>query len=102
MQWPLEISNAGTLIPRFDWAYKSRVFFGAENLDLVSQGSLWLVNFRMGWVSPNQNFEVAGWVRNLTDEVYRGDAIDLSRLANTLVYAMGEPRTYGVTLELRF
>ena len=102
VQWPLEISNAGTLIPRFDWAYKSRIYFGAENLELVSQESLWLLNLRMAWVSPNQNIEVAGWVRNLSDEIYYADAIDLSRLANALAYAMGEPRTYGVTLELRF
>ena len=102
VQWPLEVATAGTITPRFDWSYKSRIFFGPENLDLVSQGSLWLMNLRVGYRTPGGSVEVAGWVRNLTDEIYRGDAIDLSRLSNSIVYAMGEPRTYGVTLELRF
>ena len=59
-----------------------------------------LFNVRLGYQTPNELVEIAGFVRNLTDEVYRADVINLSRFRNAVVYAMGDPRTYGVSLRL--
>ena len=55
-------------------------------------------------VLPNalQNIiEVAGFVRNLTDKTYRVDVINLSSLRGAILYAIGDPRTFGVTLSPR-
>jgi outer membrane receptor protein involved in Fe transport len=46
--------------------------------------------------------EVAGWVRNLTDEVYHADVINLSNFQQAILYIMGDPRTYGFSLTVRF
>jgi outer membrane receptor protein involved in Fe transport len=99
--WPLR-SSFGVLTPRLDWSYKSQVFFSAQNNDNISQDPLWLLNFRIGYTTPGSNIELAGWIRNLTDVAYRGDIINLARLRQQLLYAMGDPRTYGVTLNVRF
>ena len=101
VSWPLE-GSFGTLTPRFDWSYKSKVYFGAENLDELSQDPLWLMNVRIGYTTPNRSVELAFWVRNMTNSVYRVDAINQARSRHSLLYVMGEPRTYGVTLNARF
>ncbi|MDG2334989.1 MAG: TonB-dependent receptor [Myxococcota bacterium] len=99
--WPLR-SKYGVLTPRFDWTYKSQVFFSAQNNPAIAQDPLWLLNLRVGYMTPNQNVELAGWIRNVTDVAYRGDVLNLARFRDSVLYVMGEPRTYGLTLNVRF
>ncbi|HIF97255.1 MAG TPA: hypothetical protein EYQ54_09565, partial [Myxococcales bacterium] len=99
--WPLR-SRFGVLTPRVDWSYKSKVFFSPQNLEPVSQDPLWLLNFRIGYTTPENNIELAGWIRNVTDVAYRVDVINLARARSSILYLMGQPRTYGVTLNVKF
>ena len=100
-QWAFT-SSYGTLIPRFDWTFKSEVFFNPENDPLISQPAFWLTNFRLGYQTPAGNMEVAFWVKNVTDKVYRLDVLNLARFRGTILYAMGDPRTYGISFQVRF
>ena len=95
-------SSYGTLLPRMDWAYKSEVFFSPANDPKIKQDPLWLLNLRLGYTTPDGNIEISGWVQNLTDEVYRLDMINLARFRELILYAMGDPRTYGMTVQVRF
>ena len=45
---------------------------------------------------------VTGWVRNLTNESYRNFSADVSRFLNTTIHFIGEPRTYGMTVQYDF
>ena len=45
---------------------------------------------------------VAGWVRNMTDEVYKRNVADLSTAFNQINSWVGDPRTYGVSMTLKF
>jgi iron complex outermembrane receptor protein len=101
-QYPLLIGRFGTLTPRWDWSYKDDVYFSPDNIEAVGQKALWLMNFRLGYTTPGEGVEIAGWVRNLTDQTYRVDAFNLARFRNSILYAIGDPRTYGVTLSVRF
>ena len=101
LSWPLE-SVYGTLTPRFDWSFKDQVFFGPEDDPELGQAPLWLMNFRLGYRSPNSRLEIAGWVRNLADKKYRLDAINLARFRQSVIYAIGDPRTFGVTFQVSF
>jgi iron complex outermembrane receptor protein len=100
--WEWTLGRYGMLIPRLDWSFKDQVFFSPENIDPVSQDALWLLNARLAYRTPNEMIEVAGWVRNLTDEVYRLDVINLTRFRDSILYAMGDPRTYGISLSVSF
>ena len=102
LAWDLDLEGLGFLTPRFDWSYKDQVFFGVENSSFLSQDALWLFNIRLAWRSPSEAIEVAAFVRNLQDTVYRADAINLSRFRRTVLYAVGDPRTYGVSATVRF
>ena len=101
VQWPVG-GEWGILVPRFDWSYKDKIFFGPENAELVSQDPLWLLNFRTTYKSPSENFEVSGWVKNLTDQRYTVDVFNLARLRNAILHAVGDPRTYGITVKVNF
>jgi iron complex outermembrane receptor protein len=101
-QWGFKIDQLGTLTPRLDWTWKDKVFFSPSNFEELSQEGFWLLNLRLGYRTPNDLIEMAVWVRNLTDEVYRADAVDLSRFQQSVLYSMGDPRTYGVDLTVRF
>jgi outer membrane receptor protein involved in Fe transport len=70
----------------------------------IGQEAYWLHNVRLGYRTPDGSIELAAWIRNLTDEVYKTFAFDVSGLdANkTTVYMIGEPRTYGLTLTATF
>ncbi len=60
------------------------------------------MNPRLAFTTPNDMVEVAGWVRNLTDEVYYADTIDLTNFQQSVLYIVGDPRTYGISLTVRF
>lgn len=99
--WPVG-GDWGALIPRVDWSYKDEVFFSPGNAEMVSQDSLWLLNFRLTYKSPADNFELSGWVKNLTDQAYTVDVFNLARLRSSILHAIGDPRTYGLTFKVTF
>ena len=99
--WPLP-TKFGIVIPRFDWSFKDDVFFSPENSPLVGQSALWLMNFRLIYKSPTDNFEISGWVENMTDQSYTVDTFNLARFRGSILHAIGDPRTYGVTMKVTF
>jgi len=59
-------------------------------------------NLRLTYRNPESTVEVAFWVRNLTDQRYRSYAFDASTFSNLILNFVGEPRSMGVDLALRF
>jgi iron complex outermembrane receptor protein len=96
------VTAYGTLTTRFDWTYKSEIFFGPENDPNVGEDPLWLMNVRLAYTTPDGVVELAGWVRNVTDQAYSQDILNLTRFSGTILHAIGDPRTYGATLQVRF
>ena len=52
--------------------------------------------------APSGNVELAGWVRNVEDQVYKNFAFDASRFNNIVINFPGEPRTIGFDLSFTF
>lgn len=100
-QWQLP-TDWGTFVPRFDWSFKDDIFFGPENSELIGQSALWLMNLRLTYKAPGENMELSAWVENLTDQVYTVDVFNLARFRGAILYAIGDPRTYGITLKVSF
>ncbi len=101
-RWPIDLGGRGTLIPRLDWAFKDKVYFSPTNEEPLSQDAFWLLNCRIAYKTPNDAIEIAGWVRNLTNEIYRVDVINLSAFRGSVLYAIGDPRTYGLSVQYNF
>jgi iron complex outermembrane receptor protein len=115
-EWTFDLGRFGAIIPRYDFAWSSDIFFdpneghGTKDDDgttflpdyAIGQRHYWLHNVRLAYRVPEGNIEIAGWCRNLTDEVYKTYAFDASTFANVVINFVGEPRTYGLDLTIRF
>ena len=81
-----------------DWAYRSKVnFFLYEATEFtgkpVTEGGL-----RVGYLWNNGKYEVAGFARNITNQIRVTGAIDF----NNLTGFINDPRTYGVQFKAMF
>jgi iron complex outermembrane receptor protein len=117
-EWTLDLGRWGYLIPRYDLIWTDDVFFdateGRGSGDLkgyqpgaippyaVGQKQFFLHNVRLAYRTPTSNVELAFFVRNLTDEVYKNFVFDAAAVSSVFINFVGEPRTYGVDVTLSF
>jgi outer membrane receptor protein involved in Fe transport len=115
-EWTLDLGRYGAVIPRYDFAWTSDIYFdpneGLGNPDAfgntflpeyaVGQRRYWLHNVRLSYRVPDGNIEIAGWCRNLTDQVYKTYGFDATSFAKVVINFVGEPRTYGLDFTVRF
>lgn len=82
--------------------YRSRIFFELPNSAALSQARVTLVNAKAGVSFADERFELAGFVRNATDENYLLDAGNTGGAFGIPTFIPGEPRFYGAQLTARF
>ena len=81
-----------------DIAHRSTVnFFLYESVEFQSE-PLTEIGLRGGYALNDGQYEIAGYVRNLTDELSLEGGVDFNNLTGFL----NEPRTYGVELLAKF
>jgi iron complex outermembrane receptor protein len=85
-----------------DVVYRDEVFYSLGNSGQSSQESFWLLNARLGLVSPDENWEVSLWGKNLSDEFYVTQSYDNLGGIFPSQNFIGAPLTYGVSLQYRF
>ncbi|MFT5443374.1 MAG: outer membrane receptor protein involved in Fe transport [Myxococcota bacterium] len=109
------LGRLGTLAVRWDGAWTAATNFGASGgrgvpnfegdqflpKNTIGQRSYWLHNARVGYTTPG-GVEIAGWVRNFTDQTYKNFAFDVSSFNATTIFFVGQPRTYGMSLSATF
>ncbi|MGF7151561.1 iron complex outermembrane receptor protein [Sphingomonas zeicaulis] len=111
--------GSGTLVFNTDWRFTSRYRFhtwsDATNInpapfladpairalvrDAFSQSALWLGDARVAY--RREGWEVAAWVKNLTDRQYRTNTFGMFFNRSMSTYP-GERRTYGLSAAYRF
>jgi hypothetical protein len=57
---------------------------------------------RLAYRTPTGNLELAGWIRNVEDQVYKNFAFDASRFTGITINFPGEPRTFGMDVVVTF
>ena len=67
----------------------------------IGQCAFWLHNLRLTYRTPDGNIEIAGWVRNIEDTVYRTYGFDASSFGGLVIYYVSEPRFYGLDFTVR-
>ena len=70
ISYRLELANIGTLTPRVDYSYTSKVYNDALNSPLLVQSSIDLVNMSVVFEDYQEKWVVTWAVHNLTDETY--------------------------------
>jgi iron complex outermembrane receptor protein len=95
--------GAGTGFIRADWAYSAE-----QNVDTAldpraEQDAYNLLSARLGW--RNEHYGVSLWGENLTDETVinaAGPQTVFGGIDGGMQFFLNEPRTYGVTMDVRF
>ncbi len=112
----IPLGRWGSLTARYDGVWTDTVYydategFGLPNSqdvqylpdETIAQKPFWLHNLRLAYRPPGGRIEIAGWVRNLTNEAYKTFAFDASTFNETSIYFVGDPRTFGGTIIVNF
>ncbi len=93
-----------SLIGRFNVGakYMSDYNTGSDLDPQKAQDAYTLVNARIGFGAQNQRWMLEFWGQNLTDETYKQVGIDAPIQTGSWNAFLGAPRTYGMTLRLRY
>jgi iron complex outermembrane receptor protein len=114
-QYTIEMGRLGSLIPRYDLSWTDDSYFdqsegrGTKGLlgdDFTSytigQKAYALHNARLTYRVPNGLMEVSGWVRNFTNERYKTTSFNASQGPRLIGNYVGDPRTYGLSVSVRY
>ncbi|MBD2859563.1 TonB-dependent receptor [Spongiibacter sp. KMU-158] len=105
------LTPLGVFIPRIDVSYKDKAYMGLDpvswevaqtNPDVIYAPAYTLVDARLTWVNPDSGLNIAGYIKNLTDERYDIGAVATSDSLGTYSQVLGDPRTFGIELRQEF
>ena len=82
--------------------HRSRIFFEVPNNRDISQEGVTLINARAGFSFAEERYEIAGFVRNATNENYLLDAGNTGGAFGIPTFIPAEPRFYGIQLTAKF
>ena len=95
------LGDMGTLTPRVDWTFRSKVFFGGNNADHETQKSYSLYNANIAWNSADEKYALTFYVNNIGDLRY----VHYNELANSAGVGsevLARDREWYLTGEVRF
>ncbi len=104
VQYDIDLGGMGLLTPRLDVSSQSHVHTESANAPTNRIDGYRLVNGRLTWRAPDDQWSLALEVTNLLDKYYYHTLLDLSPFGNA-GYTSGQPgwpRTWAVTLTRRF
>jgi iron complex outermembrane recepter protein len=93
-------STMGSVTPRIDASYQSTTYFTTNNQGV--QDGYTLLNGRITWMSTSNNWEVALFGNNLSDEGYFNGKLSLVGFFGREQGNPGMPRTWGLSFKRNF
>lgn len=98
VRYALPVGERREIYVLTDWSFRSQVdFFLYKSVEFTGQ-TLLLGGLRAGYLDRRRNFEVAGFVRNITNRIVATGAIDFDNLEGFV----NDPRIYGVEARVGF
>lgn len=94
---PLNENLNGFIRANYSWTDK--FFFDNENSPRTTIDAIGVLNGSIGVGSPDGDWEVSLWGKNLTNELYVSGKTDV---IGSVLVSYAPPRTYGATLRYRF
>jgi iron complex outermembrane receptor protein len=101
IQYEFDLGGNGSLTPRIDATYQSHVFSAPANAATSRIDSHTVLNGRLTYRSPDNDWVAALEVRNLTDEYYFLTVFDQPSIGYTAAQP-GWPRTWAFTITRNF
>lgn len=101
-QYTMPVGNAGQVVGRLDWVYKTEIHHDALNSPFGLQPSYSLLNARLTYENSGGNWSLSLFGTNLTDERYIMGATDLSDALGFAEVQYARPREWGLSLQYNF
>lgn len=104
IQYALQLGNRlGSLTPRLDGDFVSRMFSDPQNTFVASMPARWVSNFHLTWDSPSSEWEAQLAITNLFDKFYyeNTNAAEFSETGFAAA-AIGRPREVMLTARRTF
>jgi iron complex outermembrane receptor protein len=102
VQYTIGMGQLGTLTPRLDETYTSRVFFDPQNLTASSQGGYSLLNSHLTYAPLDGKWTATLDVNNLTNKLYYLSMFNQLSSFGILTGQPGMPRNVLVSLKYTF
>jgi iron complex outermembrane recepter protein len=96
------LANDSAITARVDWAYRSRTEKDAVNSPLLSQPAYHLMNARLGFSAPEDQWNVSAFVNNLTNERYIANGFADRPNFGFSSAIFNRPREWGLSATFNF
>jgi len=97
-----DVGINNSIVARLEYTHASEQFTDGDNDPFTLQGSVNLLNARLGINFGKSNSSVTIWGRNITDERYYHGSADLPVAEDGMFSYPSEPATYGLTYRKSF
>ena len=102
-RYDIPLGQGGKVTLQADANLQDDRFFTVDNDPLLEQDSYWLVGARATYFSPDGNWDLSLWGKNLADEEYFVGGFNFRGLVGQIYpLTVGERLTWGVTANYRF
>jgi len=101
-QYTVELNGGGRLAANLDYAWRSRYFGSASNVDAVEIPSYGLLNGQVEYRAPDARWSLAVFGTNLADKEYVTGGLNLLGLVGNVRFDMGRPRELGIRLRIQY
>tara|TARA_B100001939_G_scaffold337673_1_gene342309 strand:- start:3011 stop:5314 length:2304 start_codon:yes stop_codon:yes gene_type:complete len=96
-----QLEDGSELSAKLSYRYQSLSFYDPNNNPITIIPAYDIFDARLGWTSADNHWNVAAWVKNLTDEDYVTHIF--SQRGSRIAFATyGDPRTYGLTITYNY
>jgi iron complex outermembrane recepter protein len=102
VQYTVDLAAAGTVTPRADYTYTSRVYFDPQNLLASSQGGYSLVNAHLNWAGAEGKWSASIDANNVMNKLYYLSMFNQLSSFGILTGQPAEPRNYMVSVKYTF
>ncbi len=94
--------DSGKLSLHADLSYSASQYFEVLNVSRLKQKSYALLSAHLDWESANGRFNASIWGKNLANKFYFTSRVDLLAGFGFDYNHVGTPRTYGITLGVKY
>lgn len=92
----------GTAFAQVDATYKGRFCFSVLCAPVEHEAPHTVVNLRAGYTPPNKRWDMAVYVNNVGQEIYRVYTFDVAAYTGQIPSVYARPRTWGLTATYHF
>jgi iron complex outermembrane receptor protein len=103
IQYDAQLGNGGKITPRVDVSYRSRIYFNTSRANVSAQQDPYaLVNTRLTYTMPGENWSISVAATNLLDKFYYTTLTDQRESFGFLSGTVGRPREILATVRRNF